>query len=125
MCAATSKYKREEILRVVFKAIRKMRIAAELSLYDEAGDPLFPEDGGLAYLKAEIENALSTMTTAIPKELAGYKVEIPLGQDIPNNGLSVLPTLIGIPIIEKITIPTNYVIAGSNFDPRIIEQTAV
>ena len=122
MCEATSKYKREEILRVVFKAIRKMRIAAELSMYDEAGDPLFPENGGVAFTKAEIENALSTMTTVIPKELAAYEVDIPSGQDIPNNGLTILPTLIGIPIIERITIPTNYVIAGSNFDPRIIEQ---
>lgn len=122
MCAASSKYRREEILRVVFKGIRKVRIAAELSMYDEAGDPLFPEEGGIAFVKAEVENALATMTTANPKELAGFVVDIPLGQDIANNGLNILPTLIGIPIIEKMHIPMNYVVAGGRFDPRIIEQ---
>ena len=69
-----------------------------------------------------MENALATMTTAIPKELAGFVVDIPLGQDIANNGLAVLPTLIGIPIIERIRVPMNYVVAGGRFDPRIIEQ---
>lgn len=120
MAEETSKYRYEEVLRVVFKAVRKMRIAAELSLYDEAGDPLMPTEGGLAYLKAELENALSTMTTAIPRELIAFVIDIPMPQDIANNGVAVNPTLIGVPIIREITLYTNYVVAGSNFDPRII-----
>ncbi|SBW07300.1 BNR/Asp-box repeat protein [uncultured Desulfovibrio sp.] len=116
----TSDYRYEEVLRVVFKAIRKMRIAALASLYDEAGDPLRPtEDDGTAYLKANIENALDTMTTVRPKELAAHDVDIPSGQDIANNGIDVLPTLIGIPIIREIRLHAKYVYAGSRWDPRM------
>lgn len=116
----TSDYRYEEVLRVTFKAIRKMRIAALKSLYDEAGDPLRPsEEDGVAYLKADIENALDTMTTVRPKELAAYQVDIPAGQDIANNGIDVLPTLIGIPIIRQIRLHTKYVYAGGGYDPRL------
>jgi hypothetical protein len=116
----TSDYQYEEVLRVVFKAVRKARIAALKSMYDEAGDPLMPSDkGGLAYLKAQIENALDTMVAAIPKELAGYVVLIPPGQDIVNNGVAVEITLIGIPIIRQIKLYASYVYAGGNFDPRL------
>lgn len=116
----TSDYRYEEVLRVTFKAIRKMRIAALKSLYDEAGDPLRPSgEDGVAYLKAAIENALDTMTATRPPELAAYRVEIPAGQDIANNGLDVLPTLIGIPIIREIRLHTKYVYAGGGYDPRL------
>jgi hypothetical protein len=116
----TSDYRYEEVLRVVFKAVRKARIAALKSMYDEAGDPLMPADaGGLAYLKAQIENALATMTSAIPRELAAYVVSIPPGQDIVNNGVAVELTLIGIPIIRQITLYASYTYAGGSFDPRL------
>jgi hypothetical protein len=120
MADDTSDFRYEEVLRVVFKAVRLSRIAALKSMYDEAGDPRAPaSNSGLAYLKAQIENALDTMTKAIPKELAGYVVEIPPGQDIVNNGVAVEITLIGIPIIRQIKLFASYVYAGSNFDPRL------
>jgi len=120
MAEDTSDYRFEEVLRVVFKAVRLARIAALKSMYDEAGDPLAPSDMvGLGYLKAEIENALGTMVAAIPKELAGFVVDIPPGQDIVNNGVAVEFTLIGIPIIRKIKLFARYVYAGSRFDPRM------
>jgi hypothetical protein len=116
----TSDYRYEEVLRVVFKAVRKARIAALKSMYDEAGDPLLPADkSGTAYLKARIENALATMVAAIPKELAAYIVDIPPGQDIANNGVAVEITLIGIPIIRQIKLYASYVYAGGRFDPRL------
>ena len=116
----TSDYRYEEVLRVVFKAVRKARIAALKSMYDEAGDPLYPTDkGGLAYLKAQVENALGTMTAAVPRELAAYVVSIPPGQDIVNNGVAVEITLIGIPIIRQIKLYASYVYAGGSFDPRL------
>lgn len=117
---ATSDYRYEEVLRTAFKACRLMRIQALKSMYDEAGDPLVPSTaGGLAYLKANIENALDTMVKAIPPELAAYDVDIPTGQDIVNNGLAVDVTLIGIPIIRQIKLFASYVYAGSRFDPRM------
>jgi hypothetical protein len=116
----TTDYRYEEILRVVFKAVRLARIAALKSIYDEAGDPLFPNDAaGLAYLKAQLENALDTMRKAAPKELVGYKVDLPPGQDIPNNGVAAEFTLIGVPVIRKIKLFASYVYAGSRFDPRL------
>jgi hypothetical protein len=116
----TSDYRYEEVLRVVFKAVRLARIAALKSMYDEAGDPLLPSDtGGLAYLKAQIENALKTMVAAMPKELAAYVVSIPPGQDIVNNGVAVEITLIGIPIIRQIKLYASYAYAGGGFDPRL------
>lgn len=120
MAEDTSDYRYEEVLRTTFKAIRKLRIAALKSMYDEAGDPLRPEaDGGLAYLRASLENALDSMVKALPKELAGHVVDIPPGQDIANNGVAVEVTLIGIPIIRQIKLFAKYVYAGSNFDPRM------
>lgn len=119
MADDTSDYRYEEVLRTVFKAVRKMRIATLKSMYDEAGDTLLGDNAlGLAYLKANIENALDTMVKAIPQELAGYVVNIPNGQDIVNNGVAVESTLIGIPIIREIKLYANYAYAGSNFDPR-------
>lgn len=118
----TSDYQYEEILRVVFKAVRLARIAALKSMYDEAGDPTQEGNAsGLAYLKGNIENALDTMTKAVPKELIAYVIEIPSGQDIVNNGVAVEQTLIGVPIIRKIKLYSNYTYAGSNFDPRLKE----
>lgn len=120
MAEATSDFRYEEVLRVVFKGVRLLRIQALKSLYDEAGDPLNPtSDGGLTYLQANLENALATMTGAIPPELAAYVVTIPSGQDIANNGVAVEYTLIGIPIIRQIKLYGKYVYAGSSFDPRM------
>ncbi len=120
MAEDTSDFRYEEVLRVVFKAVRKERIAALTSMYDELGDPLAPEGAaGLNYLKANIENALNTMTAAIPPELAAYVVEIPPNQDYVNNGVAVETTLIGIPIIRSIKLYNRYVYAGSKFDPRL------
>lgn len=120
MAEDVSDYRYEEVLRVTFKAIRKLRIAALKSLYDEAGDPLMPNNSsGLGYLKAQLENALGTMTASIPPELAAYVVDIPEGQDIANNGVAVEHTLIGIPIIRNIKLFAQYVYAGSRFDPRM------
>lgn len=77
---ATSDYRYEEVLRTVFKAVRKGRIAGLKSMYDEAGDPLLVNGAaGLAYLKANIENALDGMVGALPPELAAYVVTIPSG----------------------------------------------
>ena len=116
----TSDYQFLEILRVVFKAVRLLRIQALKSLKDEAGDPVLGADAsGLAYLRSNLENALDTMTKAKPKELAGYVIAIPDGQDIVNNGVAVESELIGIPIIKKIKLFANYVYAGSKFDPRL------
>lgn len=120
MAEDTSDFRYEEVLRVTFKATRLLRIQALKSLYDEAGDALLNDSaGGIAYLKANLENALDSMKTAIPQELAGYVVAIPPGQDIANNGLGVEYTLIGIPIIRTIKLYGQYVYAGSRFDPRL------
>lgn len=125
MADATSDYRYEEVLRVTFKATRLLRIQALKSMYDEAGDPLNTEEGsGLEYLKTNLENALDTMTGAIPKELAAYVVEIPPGQDIANNGVVAEYTLIGIPIIRNIKLYGKYVYAGSKFDPRLSSNTS-
>jgi hypothetical protein len=116
----TSDYQYIEVLRTVFKAVRKARIAALKSMYDEAGDPL-AEGGasGLNYLKANICMALNTMKAAVPTELADYVVTIPEGQDIVNNGVAVEMQLIGIPIIRQIKLYASYIYAGSGFDPRL------
>lgn len=120
MAEDTSDFRYEEILRVVFKAVRLARIAALKGMYDEAGDPTREgEDSGLQYLQASIENALDTMVSAKPKELAAHIVAIPSGQDIVNNGVAVEMDLIGIPIIRKIKLFARYTYAGSSFDPRL------
>lgn len=120
MAEDTSDYQTLEVIRVVFKAVRLLRIQALKSLKDEAGDPyLAGGAGGLLYLQANLENALASMVKAIPQELAGYRVRIPEGQDIVNNGVAVETTLIGIPIIKKIKLFASYVYAGSAFDPRL------
>lgn len=120
MADDTSDFRYEEVLRTVFKAMRKQRIAALKSMYDEAGDVMLGNNAlGLAYLKANIENALDTMVKANPQELADYVVGIPSGQDIVNNGVAVETTLVGIPIIRQIKLYSNYAYAGSNFDPRL------
>lgn len=122
---AASDFRYEEVLRTVFKAVRKGRIAGLKSMYDEAGDPrLGNEAAGLAYLKANIENALDSMVGALPPELAAYVVDIPSGQDIVNNGVVVEITLIGIPIIREIKLYFSYVYAGGKFDPRALALTA-
>jgi len=120
MADVTSDYQYLTALRTVFKAVRKARIAALKSMYDEAGDTV-AEGGasGLAYLKANIEMALNTMIAAVPKELAAAVVTIPAGQDIVNNGVAVEMDLIGIPIIRKIKLYARYIYAGSSFDPRL------
>jgi hypothetical protein len=116
----TSDYQFLEVLRVTFKAIRLLRLQALKALKDEAGDPVQGADAsGLAYLRANLENALDTMTKTTPRELAGYVIAIPDGQDIANNGVAVETELIGIPIIKKIKLFANYVYAGSKFDPRL------
>lgn len=120
MAEITSDYQYIEVLRTVFKAVRKARIAALKSMYDEAGDPLMEGGGaGLNYLKANVEMALNTMKAAIPPELADYVVNIPDGQDIVNNGVAVEMDLIGIPIIRQIKLFARYIYAGSKFDPRL------
>jgi len=119
----TSDYQYEEVLRVVFKALRKCRIAALKSLYDEAGDTMLPEmAAGLKFLEANLEAALDTMVKAVPQEMADYKVDIPTGQDIVNNGLAVELSFIGIPIIRSIKLYGKYVYAGGKFDPRLADQ---
>lgn len=117
---ATSDYRYVETCRTTFKAVRKARIAALKSMYDEAGDPML-EGGsaGLNMLKAEIESALNTLVKALPSELAAHVVSIPSGQDIVNNGVAVEMTLIGIPKIRSIKLFAKYVYAGSAFDPRL------
>lgn len=118
MAEDTSDFIYEEALRTVFKAVRLTRKAALKSMYDEAGDPLRPDrEGGLAYLKAQLENALDAMVEA--KELAGYVVDIPAGQNVARDGVAVEITLIGVPIIREIKLYNRYTYAGSNFDPRI------
>jgi len=109
-----------EIIRVIFKAARLIRMQALNSIHDEAGDPLMGANAsGVAFLKASLESALGSMTVAIPKEMAGYVVTIPNGQDIVNNGLKFGFRLIGIPIIREIEINASYSYAGSQFDPRL------
>ncbi|XPV77687.1 MAG: DUF2586 domain-containing protein [Desulfovibrio sp.] len=120
LAEVTSDYQYEEVLRTTFKAIRKARIAALKSMYDEAGDPV--QEGGAAglnYLQANIENALETMVDAIPKELAGHVVTIPPNQDVANNGVATEMELVGIPIIRKIKLFAKYTFAGGAFDPRL------
>ena len=125
MADDTSDYRYEEVLRTVFKAVRLLRNAALKSMYDEAGDPLKPNStNGLAYLKANLENALDTMVKANPQELASYVVDIASGQDIVNNGVAVDVTLIGIPIIREIKLYASYVYAGSTFDPSMSDSSA-
>lgn len=114
----------EEVLRTVFKAVRLTRKAALMAMYDEAGDPLRPErDGGLAYLKAQLENALDAMVGA--KELVGYVVDIPPGQNVARDGVAVEITLVGVPVIREIKLYNRYTYAGSSFDPRIEEYALV
>lgn len=126
MADDTSDFRYEEVVRVVFKAVRKMRIAALKSMYDEVGDAMLGESAlGIASLKASIENALDTMVKAIPSEMAGYLINIPKGQDILNNGVAVENTLIGIGIMREIKLYANYAYAGSNFDPRMKDAQGV
>ncbi|HJA79945.1 MAG TPA: DUF2586 family protein [Candidatus Desulfovibrio intestinavium] len=122
----TSDYRYEEVIRTVFKAVRKARVAALKSMYDEAGDPAqgASKATGLAFLKSGIEAALDTMKGANPQELADYVVNIPDGQDIVNNGVVVEITLIGIPIIREIKLYFSYIYAGSRLDPRGLSQAA-
>lgn len=122
----TSDFRYEEVLRTVFKAVRKARIAALKSLYDEAGDPTQGAEKatGLAFLKANVEAALDVMKGANPQELADYVVNIPDGQDIVNNGVVVEITLVGIPIIREIKLYFSYTYAGSKLDPRGLSQAA-
>lgn len=118
MAEDTSDFIYEEVLRTVFKGVRLTRKAALKSMYDEAGDPLRPDsESGLAYLKANLENALDAMVEA--KELAGYVVDIPAGQNVARDGVAVEITLIGVPIIREIKLYNRYTYAGSNFDPRM------
>jgi hypothetical protein len=120
MADVTSDYQYLTVLRVVFKAVRKARIAALKSMYDEAGDPTLGEGAaGLSYLKVNIENAVDTMVNAVPSELAARQITIPSGQDIVNNGVAVEMKLIGIPIIRTIKLFASYVYAGGAFDPRL------
>lgn len=122
MAEVTSDYQYLTVLRVVFKAVRKARIAALKSMYDEAGDPILGESAaGLAYLKLNIETALNTLVKAVPTELNGHQVVIPPDQDIVNNGVATEMTLIGIPIIRTIKLFARYVYAGGAFDPRLTE----
>lgn len=120
LAEVTSDYQYLSVLRTVFKAVRKARIAALKSMYDEAGDTVL-EGGaaGLNYLKANIETACNTMVAAVPSELAAAIITIPAGQDIVNNGVAVEMDLIGIPIIRKIKLFSRYIYAGSTFDPRL------
>ena len=119
MADATSDFRYEEVLRIVFKAIRKMRIAALKSMYDDL-DPVLPDSAtGLGYLKANIAGALDTMVAAMPKELAGYKITIPSGQDYVNNGVAVEARLIGIGIIREIKLYASYAYAGTRGDTRL------
>lgn len=122
----TSDYRYEEVIRTVFKAVRKARVAALKSMYDEAGDPTqgTSKATGLAFIKSNIEAALDTMKGANPQELADYVVNIPDGQDIVNNGVVVEVTLIGIPIIREIKLYFSYTYAGSRLDPRGLSQAA-
>ena len=121
----TSDYRYEEVIRTVFKAVRKGRVAALKSMYDEAGDPTQGANNatGLAFLKANIEAALDTMKGANPQELADYVVNIPGGQDIVNTGVVVEITLIGIPIIREIKLYFSYTYAGGKLDPRGMKQS--
>ena len=114
----TSDFRYEEPLRTTFKAVRLTRDAARKSLYDEANDPLRPTgEGGLAYLKASLENALDAMVAA--GELADYVVDVPSGQNVARDGVAVEITLIGVPVIREIRLYNRYTYAGSTFDPRI------
>jgi hypothetical protein len=123
MAEVGSDYQYEEVLRVVFKALRKCRIAALNSLYDEAGDPVLPESAaGLKYLEASLEAALDAMVKARPPEMADYVVDIPLNQDIAGNGVLAELTFIGIPIIRSIKLYGRYVYAGGKFDPRLEDE---
>lgn len=120
MAEVTSDYQFLTVLRVVFKAVRKARLAALKSIKDESGDLILGEDAaGLSYLKQNIRNALDTLVNAKPQEMAGHAVVIPPNQDIVNNGVAVEMTLIGIPIIRTIKLFANYVYSGSAFDPRL------
>ncbi|WP_027188356.1 DUF2586 family protein [Desulfovibrio cuneatus] len=114
------------VLRVVFKALRLMRIQALKSMFDEAGDPLLEsEAAGLHFLKENLEASLDVMVRARPRELIAGLVDIPTGQDIVNNGVDCEVTLIGIPIIKRIRLFTKYVYAGGRFDPRADVQKQV
>lgn len=98
MADSTSDYQFIEVVDTVFKAIRLARIACLKNLQG-SGDKL-----GIAKISADIETALATMTKAFPKELDSFKVIIPDGQDIVNNGLSYELELYGIPIVRKISL---------------------
>jgi len=120
LAETTSDYQFLTVLRTVFKAVRKARVAALKSMYDEAGDAFLGGGAaGLAYLAANLRAALNTMVAAIPSELAAHVITIPPNQDIVNNGVAVEMTLIGIPIIRTIKLYASYVYAGSGFDPRL------
>lgn len=57
----------------------------------------------------------------MPKELAGYKITIPSGQDYVNNGVAVEARLIGIGIgiIREIKLYASYAYAGTRGDTRL------
>ncbi len=91
----TSDFRYIEVSRTVFKAIRIIRQKC-LEYMQENFD-----ESMLNIFKAELENALSKMTTTIPPELDHFVVNIPSGQDVVNNGLVIDYELYGIPVIGK------------------------
>ena len=116
-----------EVMRVIFKAMRILRIAALKSLKDEWGDPLQGMDAsGVKFFRTSLESALdSEMVNTTPKELIGYVIKVPW---TPGSSVKLLPaivTLIGVPIIERIELHFEYVRAGSSWDPRLVDIKAV
>lgn len=93
-----SDYQFIEIVRTVLKAIRISR-KASISYIQSPGDYI-----GIQNLLADIRSALTTMTSAIPKELDDFIVSFPEGQDINNNGIWIDIELMGLPIIRKIKL---------------------
>ncbi|OHD14393.1 MAG: hypothetical protein A2086_03350 [Spirochaetes bacterium GWD1_27_9] len=94
----TSDYKYIEIVDTVFKAIRLGRVGALKDLQSEG------DSAGITNAHAEIITAISTMTSASPKELDSFEVIIPPNQDIVNNGLVFNLVLYGIPIIKNMKL---------------------
>ena len=96
-----SDYKHIEALRTIFKTVRLARIKSLPYLKK----PIKGGEAGLKAIESDIREYIkNNMIRVIPNEIEDVEVNIPLGQDINNNGLAYDLTIFASPIIRKITI---------------------
>ncbi|SFB75433.1 Protein of unknown function [Brevinema andersonii] len=102
MADRTSDYRFLETVRTVFKAIKLARTASLPYIHAPASII------GIQNLVSAIRHSLSQMSSAHPKELTSFSVNVPAGQNFVNNGVLTEISLYGVPIIRKIVLNFGY-----------------